>query len=102
MVVPFVYFGAIYWGAEGVLIGQMMGGVIVAIISYLLAERLMRQAEANQISDPKERAFAKSQSAFKVLHQAFILKPGEHALNPLVRRVKRRIPIRIVRFWRST
>ncbi|NOR62240.1 MAG: MATE family efflux transporter [Rhodobacteraceae bacterium] len=67
-VVPFVYFGAMYWGAEGVLIGQMLGGVIVAIVSYMLAERLMRQAENNQISDPQERAFSKSQSAFKVLH----------------------------------
>lgn len=67
-IVPFVYFGAQLWGAEGVLIGQMLGGVFVAVVSYILAERLMRDAENNQIQNPTERAFAKSQSAFKLLH----------------------------------
>jgi len=67
-IVPFVYFGAQYWGAEGVLIGQMLGGVFVAIISYMLAERLMRNAQGNDITNPTERAFSKSQSAFKILH----------------------------------
>lgn len=46
---PFVWVGAQIWGADGVLIGQMAGGVPVAVVSFILAERLMRRAEAGQI-----------------------------------------------------
>jgi Na+-driven multidrug efflux pump len=65
---PFVYIGAQYWGAEGVLIGQMAGGISVAIISFTLAERLMKKAEAEQILDPVEPVFAKHQRSFKISH----------------------------------
>lgn len=65
---PFVYVGAQYWGAEGVLIGQMAGGIFVAIISFILAERLMKKAEVEQMLAPEEPAFAKHQRPFKILH----------------------------------
>lgn len=45
---PFVYVGAQIWGAGGVLIGQMAGGVIVAIVSFFLAQSVMRKAEQSQ------------------------------------------------------
>lgn len=48
-VFPFVYLGAQVWGAGGVLIGQMAGGVAVAIVSYLLAQRVMRIAERGAV-----------------------------------------------------
>ncbi|MBL4813258.1 MAG: MATE family efflux transporter [Rhodobacteraceae bacterium] len=67
-IVPFVYFGAQIWGAEGVLIGQMAGGIFAAIISFIMAQRLMRKAEANQIVNPKKPAFAAHQRAFNILH----------------------------------
>lgn len=55
--VPFVYFGSQIWGADGVLIGQMAGGLFAALISFLLAENLLRKAAKNQISDPVEAEF---------------------------------------------
>ena len=67
-IVPFVYIGAQYWGAEGVLIGQMMGGVFVALVSFLLAERLMSRSASGQIETPPEPALFKHQSSFKILH----------------------------------
>jgi putative MATE family efflux protein len=67
-VVPFVYLGSQYWGAEGVLIGQMAGGVFVAIVSYFLAMRLMKKAEADQIKDPVEPVFATHRRSFSILH----------------------------------
>jgi putative MATE family efflux protein len=67
-IIPFVYVGSILWGAKGVLIGQMAGGVIVAIASFILAERLMRRAELGDVSDPKERSFAQHRRSFTILH----------------------------------
>ena len=67
-IVPFVYIGAQIWGAEGVLIGQMAGGVFVAIASYILAMRLMGKAAANQIKDPAEPVFAGHRRSFSIFH----------------------------------
>ncbi|CUJ00666.1 MATE family efflux transporter [Cognatishimia activa] len=39
--IPLVYFGALWFGAPGVLIGQALGGVIFALIAMLLAKRVM-------------------------------------------------------------
>lgn len=47
-VFPFVYVGAQIWGASGVLIGQMAGGVVVAVVSFVLAQSVMRKAERTQ------------------------------------------------------
>jgi len=67
-IIPFVYFGAQYWGAEGVLIGQMMGGVFVAVVSFILAERLMSKSASNRHENPAEPAVFKQQSSFKIQH----------------------------------
>jgi Na+-driven multidrug efflux pump len=63
---PFVWAGALIWGAEGVLIGQMAGGVPVAIGSFILAERLMRRAEEGEIGRPSE--FVQHRRWFNILH----------------------------------
>jgi Na+-driven multidrug efflux pump len=67
-IVPFVYFGSAIWGAQGVLIGQMAGGVFVAIASFILAQRLMRSAERGDIDATKEQTFASHRRAFTILH----------------------------------
>ncbi|MEP4196621.1 MAG: MATE family efflux transporter [Aliishimia sp.] len=67
-IMPFVYVGARVWGAEGVLIGQMAGGVVVAIVSYVLAQRLMHHAETDQIVNPIEPAFGGNRRSFVILN----------------------------------
>ncbi|MBL4645496.1 MAG: MATE family efflux transporter [Rhizobiales bacterium] len=67
-IVPFVYFGAQYWGAEGILIGQMAGGVFVAIVSFILAKRLMRKTEHTPIENLPKPAFSKHRRSFNILH----------------------------------
>lgn len=67
-IVPFVYFGAQYWGAEGVLIGQMAGGVFVALVSFMLAERLMKNTSGKQSTILTEPDFSKHLRSFKILH----------------------------------
>ena len=44
--VPFVIAGAAIMGAPGVLIGQAAGGAIFAVITIVLARRVMTNAEA--------------------------------------------------------
>ena len=67
-IVPFVYFGAQYWGAEGVLIGQMAGGIVVAIVSFILAERLMKRAEKDQLLCSDDDTFQAHQRSLKITH----------------------------------
>lgn len=35
--IPFVYLGAIWWGAKGVLVGHALGGVVFGILGYTAA-----------------------------------------------------------------
>ncbi|RYH07608.1 MATE family efflux transporter [Tropicimonas sp. IMCC6043] len=63
---PFVWAGAQIWGAEGVLIGQMVGGVPVAVASFIIAERLMRRAEVRKISQAPD--FAAHRRWFNIVH----------------------------------
>lgn len=65
---PFVYFGAEIWGASGVLIGQMLGGVFVAITSFVLAERLMRKAETSGKAMSAEHSFKGHRRTFTMLN----------------------------------
>jgi Na+-driven multidrug efflux pump len=67
-IVPFVYLGSQIWGAPGVLIGQMAGGVFVAIFSFVLAMNLMTKAKNDEIKDPVEPVFSKHRRAFSILH----------------------------------
>tara|TARA_R110002096_G_scaffold119038_8_gene257797 strand:- start:490 stop:1890 length:1401 start_codon:yes stop_codon:yes gene_type:complete len=66
---PFVYFGAQFWGAQGVLIGQMAGGAIVAIISLILARRVMSQAENLDVQNVKKPRFHGHARAFQIWNQ---------------------------------
>jgi putative MATE family efflux protein len=68
-VFPFVYFGAKIWGAQGVLIGQMAGGAIVAIVSLVLAHRVMGQAETIDTQDVKRPRFHGHARDFKIWNQ---------------------------------
>jgi putative MATE family efflux protein len=68
-VFPFVYFGAQMWGAQGVLIGQMAGGAIVAIISLILARSVMSNAQRLDVSDVKKPRFHGHARDFKIWNQ---------------------------------
>ncbi|SMX31352.1 MATE family efflux transporter [Octadecabacter ascidiaceicola] len=68
-IIPFVYLGSYYWGAQGVLIGQMAGGVFVAIASFILAERLMKKAAQGQIAEPQDEKFSEHQRSFNIQHR---------------------------------
>lgn len=67
-IIPFVYIGSVTMGAQGVLIGQMAGGIFVAIVSLVLAQRLIRQAEVMQVPELRKPVFAQHQRAFKIEH----------------------------------
>ncbi|MGY0216841.1 MATE family efflux transporter [Endozoicomonadaceae bacterium StTr2] len=56
--IPFVWLGAHYGGAYGVLTGQAIGGVIFALVSMALASRLVNKMEQHQ-----EETAARSQEA---------------------------------------
>ena len=68
-VFPFVYFGAQWWGAQGVLIGQMAGGAIVAIVSLMLARHVMSQAEQLETDAVKKPRFHGHARDFKIWNQ---------------------------------
>ena len=82
--IPFVYFGAQLWGAEGVLIGQMAGGMFAAIISFILAERLMKKAETDQLTEAVYPEFKEHQRSFKIMHhrrlQIYVI-PDPHSVG---------------------
>ncbi|MEO0496185.1 MAG: MATE family efflux transporter [Pseudomonadota bacterium] len=44
-VIPFVYFGGLWYGAPGVLVGWGLGAVVFGIVSVLVAFRTMRTME---------------------------------------------------------
>lgn len=67
-IIPFVFLGAQYWGAQGVLIGQMVGGVFVAIVSFVMAERLMKKSVDAKVADLNDPSFSKHLRSFKILH----------------------------------
>ncbi|MEM8555942.1 MAG: MATE family efflux transporter [Pseudomonadota bacterium] len=46
--IPFVMLGGWWLGAEGVLIGQAVGGFFFAILAFALAQRVIRSGEPNQ------------------------------------------------------
>lgn len=67
-IIPFVYVGALIWGAEGVLIGQMAGGVLVALASLILARRLMAPGAPDPVRDPDEPASPGQGRVLALLH----------------------------------
>lgn len=67
-VVPFVAIGASIWGANGVLIGQMAGGALVAIVSLWLAARVMDRSATTDVAATKDHAFHQDRRAFTISH----------------------------------
>ncbi len=49
---PFVLVGSLWFGAEGVLIGQAAGGIIFAVIAVIMAVRLMNSDEISTKPTP--------------------------------------------------
>lgn len=62
-IIPFVWLGSDWFGAPGVLIGQAFGGVIFALIAFLLARRVM--AKQTVVS---EEPFARQGRLHALLH----------------------------------
>ena len=48
--VPFAWWFSHYWGAQGVLIGQSLGGVIFGILAVWLAYRIILATPARGLS----------------------------------------------------
>lgn len=65
---PFVWLGARFWGAEGVLIGQMAGGAFVALVSYVLTMRVISKVETADIPDLKHPAFNQHNRTFRLFN----------------------------------
>ena len=66
--IPFVWFGAQWFGAEGVLAGQMIGGVFIAAISWWLAYRMFDQISLEGVPDLNGPAFQSESKAMRLLH----------------------------------
>ncbi|MEM9851164.1 MAG: MATE family efflux transporter [Pseudomonadota bacterium] len=49
---PFVWLGGQLFGAKGVLVGQLTGGVLAALVSLWLVERVMKEAAGGPPSGP--------------------------------------------------
>jgi Na+-driven multidrug efflux pump len=43
---PFAWAGAIWWGAEGVLVGQAVGGILFGLVAAWLAYRVIEKVAA--------------------------------------------------------
>ncbi len=67
-VVPFVAIGAALWGARGVLIGQMAGGVLVAMVAFWLAGRVMKHSRTAAHKPQDRPPFQGHRRAFTMLH----------------------------------
>lgn len=51
--IPFVYYGAKWYGAEGVLIGHALGGIIFGTLAYLMIYRHLRHIEKHGVGNIK-------------------------------------------------
>ncbi len=60
--IPFVMVGAAWLGAPGVLVGQYLGGLVFAVIAYVLAVRVIEREQAPEL-EPFQRE--------SVLHRLF-------------------------------
>jgi len=49
--IPFVLLGASWAGAPGVLIGQAAGGLVFALVAYVLAMRVMEKGETHEATE---------------------------------------------------
>lgn len=61
--IPFVMLGALWFGAEGVLIGQAVGGVLFGLLSVWLARRVMARPRGGE-----RGPFARQARLLQLLH----------------------------------
>ncbi len=61
--IPFVMLGAAWGGAPGVLIGQAAGGILFAMLTYVLAVRVLAKGET-----PNSEAFAREGRLHRLFH----------------------------------
>ena len=54
--VPFAYYGAAWYGAKGVLVGQTLGGILFGVLSFALAINYVKQLENKSQLGHKLRA----------------------------------------------
>lgn len=52
-ILPFIYIGSLYFGADGILIGQVLGAVAFSVFGILLSFHLVKGYESGTI-DPKD------------------------------------------------
>ncbi|WOT06457.1 MATE family efflux transporter [Shewanella youngdeokensis] len=50
--IPFVYFGGQWWGAYGVLVGQVLGSIIFGVLGVIVAYRLVEKVKEQQAAQP--------------------------------------------------
>ncbi len=55
--IPFVYFGALIAGAEGVLVGQALGSVLFGILTYWYCRRLIQRCAGGQTKPKRKTGF---------------------------------------------
>ena len=55
--IPFVYFGAIIAGAQGVLVGQALGSVLFGILTYWYCQRLIVRCADGEIKPKQKTGF---------------------------------------------
>ena len=63
--IPFVIVGASLYGAQGILIGQYLGGAVFAVVAYILARRVMAVGGPD---DTKQEPFPRQARLFSLLH----------------------------------
>lgn len=66
-VIPFVALGAAMWGAEGVLVGQMAGGALVALLALWLSKRVLAETRLALVS-PDPHPFQTHRRHFAMLN----------------------------------
>lgn len=66
--IPLVALGAALYGAPGVLIGQAVGGVIFAVISVLMAQRLITRQAMGELPPRARPTFSRRALMMQLFH----------------------------------
>ncbi|GGI86232.1 MATE family efflux transporter [Shewanella gelidii] len=76
--IPFVYFGGLWWGAYGVLLGQALGSILFGGLGVLAAFRLVERVEAaHQLAKQVPQAELERSNVSAQLRK----KPSDEAIN---------------------
>lgn len=66
--IPFVMVGAAWFGAAGVLVGQALGGVVFAVLSYVLVKRVFNKTDV-PAEERRVPAFKREERLFQLFHR---------------------------------